>query len=454
MRILLVRTARMKQAITLGSFMFCEPLGLEMVYSVLKHNHEVRILDMMVEDTLAETLAEFRPQAVGITSLCIDVHMVLGAAEKIKQFDANITTFVGGTQSLLSPESFFHPAVDYIFKFTTTQNLIALMSAIESGKAIAQDGILSKAAAYADNGVKGRNEYIFPDRKSTAKYRAHYSYFGYRPAAIMELGTGCAKTCDFCLRWRIEGAREQLIDRAIWVQDLLAIEEETVMFIDNDLFTDDGKVQALIQVLKEHSIKKNLIAYGSVKGILTYREEVEEMAKLGLKALLIGYETFNDAEMEKYRKKSTTDENKQAALLAKSLGIDVWASFMAHPDWTKADFKKFRAYIKALGAEISTINPLTPFPGLPLYEQYRERLLYTKEHYDKWSFGQVMIQPSKMNLRRYYYELMITYLHININLNKNTEMIRKYGAKNIYRIIKGSLGMSMKYIKLMLNANG
>ncbi|WP_422484923.1 B12-binding domain-containing radical SAM protein [Gudongella sp. DL1XJH-153] len=449
MRILLVRPPRIKQAITLGSFMFSEPLGLEMIYGVLKKDHQVRIVDMMIEEDLLKELQDFSPEIVGITSLCIDVEKVIYIAKKIKEFDENIKTLVGGTQSFLFPESFFHEEIDHIFKYTTKENLLQLMQSLKDNKVDIIDGILSRSLSYHDTGQKGRSQYLSPDRESTEKYRNLYSYFGYRPAAIMELGTGCSKTCDFCLRWRIEGAKEEIIDRDIWMNDLLSIKEPTIMFIDNDLFTDDEKVKELIEVIRENGIKKNYIAYGSVAGILRHKEQVEEMASLGLKALLVGYETFSDKELINYRKKSTTDENREAAAFLKILEIDVWASFMAHPDWDRQDFKSFRRYIKELAPEISSINPLTPFPGLPMYEKYRERLLYVADDYDKWSFGQVMIKPSKMTLKAYYKELLKTYIYINIALNRNTEMIKKYGLFNVLRILGGSIGASSKYIKLM-----
>ena len=449
MKILLIRPPRIKQAITLGSFMFSEPLGLEMIYGVLKDDHEVKILDMMIQDDLLSELREFTPDIVGITSLCIDVQKVLSIAGRCKEYDQKIITMVGGTQALLSPESFLDERVDHIFRFTNRENLLGLMEQIEKGRLQITDGVLSRDLSYHDTGVQGRNLYLPPDRESTKVYRDHYSYFGYRPAAIMELGFGCGKTCDFCLRWRIEGAREEILPDEIWKEDLLSIKEPTVMFIDNDLFTDDMKVDSLIGFIEESGIEKNYIAYGSVHGILRYRDKVRKMASLGLKALLVGYETFDDGEMKTYRKKSTTDENREVARLLKELGIDVWASFMAHPDWSKGDFRTFRRYIRELSPEISTINPLTPFPGLPLFEKYKDRLLYKVEDYHMWSFGQVMIMPSRMSLRSYYMELLKTYVYINLAINKNTQMIRKYGFVNILRILKGTIGASIKYIRLM-----
>jgi radical SAM superfamily enzyme YgiQ (UPF0313 family) len=190
--------------------------------------------------------------------------------------------------------------------------------------------------------------------------------------------------------------------------------------------------------------------YGSVKGIIEYKEYVEELAKLGLKALLVGYETFNDNEMDKYHKKSTTTDNFEASKILKDIGIDVWASFMAHPDWNKKDFKLFRAYIKKLKPQITSISPLTPFPNLPMYKEYENRLIYKSDDFEKWSFGQVMIKPSQISLRRYYYELLLTNLYVNIFVNKNTEMIKKFGFKSIVRIFLGSLKAAKKYIILMI----
>ena len=85
-----------------------------------------------------------------------------------------------------------------------------------------------------------------------------------------------------------------------------------------------------------------------------------------------------------------------------------------------------------------------------MYEQYRDRLLFKKEDYEKWSFGQLIIRPSNMSISRYYYELMITYLYVNLFINGNTDMLRKYGASNMLRISVGAVKASRNYIRLMI----
>nr|WP_312579874.1 radical SAM protein [Sedimentibacter sp.] len=450
MKILLVRPPRIKQAITLSDFMFSEPIGLEMIYGVLKEDYEVEIFDMMIETAdLCSKIESYKPNIVGITSLCIDVKKVIELCVETKMIDNNIITVVGGTQTYLNPDSFIHESVDHIFEYTNRENLIKFYSSISYGNVDFIDGIRSGKHGYKSTEKIGRNEYMLPDRTSTEKYRNEYSYFGYRPAAIMEFGTGCEKVCDFCLRWRIEGVKEKLIDSELTRKDIANIKEPTIMFMDNDFFANEEKLVNFINIVTELNLNKSYIMYGSVKGIIEYEEYVEKLAKLGLKALLVGYETFNNDEMEKYHKKSTTSDNYKAAKILKDNGIDVWASFMAHPDWSKNDFKLFRSYIKSLKPQITSISPLTPFPNLPMYKEYEDRLIYKSDDYEKWSFGQVMIQPSQISLKRYYFELLFTNLYVNIFVNKNTEMIKKFGLKNIIRIFIGSLKAAKKYIILM-----
>ena len=450
MKILLLRPPRIKQAITLSDFMFSEPLGLEMIYGVLNNDHEVEIFDMMIETlSISEKINEYKPQIVGITSLCIDVNNVLELCKEIKMFDLNIMTVVGGTQAYLNPEGFYNENIDYIFEYTTKDNIYKFFNSSNNDGISLIDGIRSKELSYKSTGQMIKNEYMLPDRSSTVKYRHEYSYFGYRPAAIMEFGLGCEKVCDFCLRWRIEGAKEKLIDIDLIKKDLANIQEPTIMFIDNDFFGNEEKIITFINIIKELNLKKNYIMYGSVKGVILYEKYLKQLSEIGLKALLVGYETFSDDELSNYHKKSSIDDNLKAAKILKRYRIDVWASFMAHPDWDKNNFKQLRKYIKNIEPQITSISPLTPFPNLPLYKEFENRLLFKKEDYEMWSFGQVMIKPSQISLKSYYYELLKTNLYVNILVNNNTEMIKKFGVINIYRIMIGSIKAVKKYIKLM-----
>jgi len=454
MKILLVRTPRIKQAVTLGELMFCEPIGLEIVYAVLKDRYELRILDLMVEeDKLEEECRSFRPDIVGITSLCIDVNAVKHIARKVKEIDPKVVTVVGGTQAYFNPDSFFCDSIDHVMKYTTRQNLNQLYDTLAAKQAVPLiDGVYSRNNEFKSTETFGRNEYIVPDRSSTEKYRKHYSYLGYKPCAIMQTSLGCSKSCDFCLRWRLEGKAEQDIDLEVIMEQIKEIQEPSIMIYDNDFLNNKDRLEALCELLEQNNIQKNFICYASVKSIVSHPETIRRAAKNGLQAVLVGYETFNQRELEDYRKKSTVEDSFKASAILKEIGIDCWASYMLHPDWDAKDFKSFRRFIRKLKPEISTFSPLTPFPNLPMYEQYKDRLLFDVEAYEQWSFGKVSIKPSRISLRRYYYEMVKTILFVNLYMNSTTYMIKRFGFSTVFRVFRGSIKVLPVYLKLMMES--
>jgi hypothetical protein len=123
-----------------------------------------------------------------------------------------------------------------------------------------------------------------------------------------------------------------------------------------------------------------------------------------------------------------------------------------HPDWTANDFRAFRRYVRMLHPEISSLTPLTPFFSLPLYAQYQDRLLFPREDYTKWSFGQVSIKPANMSLPAYYRQVLFTNLYINFFMNNAIYIVRKFGFAALWRILPGSLRLSVRYMKLMKQA--
>lgn len=454
MRILLVRPPRVKKSITLGEVMFCEPIGLEGIYGVLKNKHDLKIIDMMIDKTdISMECKSFNADVVGITSLCVDVKNVLEIAKQVKAHDENIITIVGGTQTYVEPQAFHNKNIDHILQYTTNKNLIKLFSVLEKKQKIpAIDGVESQCRNFKSTGVKGRNEYLIPDIDSTQRYRKHYSYFGYKPCAIIQTSQGCSKKCRFCLRWRIEGGSENPQEISVVFEQIARINEPNIMIFDNDFLCDGKRLNDLCELLEKNNIKKKFLCYGSVHSILANNKEVKRFAENGLEAVLVGYESFNDNELKTYQKKSFMLDNIKASKYLKEINVDAWASFILNPDWDVSDFRKFRKNIRILHPSITSMTPLTPFSTLPLFKEYENRLIIKREEYEKWNFGIVSIKPSKISLRRYYFEILLSNLYVNLLMNNTIYLIKKFGIMTLLRLFVGSLKLMKRYILLMLKS--
>jgi hypothetical protein len=95
-----------------------EPVALTSVGAAVIDEHEVRVLDLRLEDedALVRTLASFRPDVVGTTSMTTDAYQakaVLRAAKNV--LGDHALTVVGGHHPTLCPEEFDEPFFDVLY---------------------------------------------------------------------------------------------------------------------------------------------------------------------------------------------------------------------------------------------------------------------------------------------------------------------------------------------------
>lgn len=454
MKILLVRPWANQNITTVKNFMFGEPLGIECVSTILKElEHEVLLVDFMVEENakLSTYLKAFNPDIVGITSQCTDVENVLKMATLTKQYKSNIIVLVGGVQATCFPNAFFYKNVDYVFRSTTRANFKQLMQEIESKNTPRLiEGIYSKALGFINEGYFCFNEYIVPDRSSTKKYRHKYQYTGFKPCAILQTAYGCRNKCTFCVRWKLEGSQLREIDIAEIVDQIESLDEPYIMICDNDFLINEKRLAEFCDLLEQRNIRKKYMCYGSVNSILEKPHILNRLNNNGLMAVIVGYESFDDSRLSAWSKAATVDENVIATEFLHKNNIAAWGSFIIHPDWDKTDFKKLIQYIDRIKPELISFSPLVPHPLTPLYDEYKERLIYSKEDYDKWNFGDVLIKPSKMSLKSYYWQVLMLAVRINLNSHSLKYIRKNIPLKNSIRMTLGFKSLLKVYVKNIL----
>ncbi len=452
MKVLLIRPWVNKEITTVKNFLFGEPLGVECVSAILKEQgHKVVLADFMAEPkgSLTYYLKRFKPDVVGITSQCTDVENVLKIAGMTKHFNADIRVIVGGVQAMVYPNSFFSKYVDHVFKSTTRANYKALMELIESRKPQEQaiEGIFSKALKFK-NDVEGcYNEYVKPDTSCSKRYRHLYKYVGFQPCAVIQTSFGCRNRCRFCVRWKLEGAVLREVDIEDIVTQIEELKEPYVMICDNDFLINRKRLEKFCDLLEKRNIRKKYICYGSVNSILEKEDLFRRLARNGLIAVIVGYESFDNKQLKEYNKAATIDENLKATRILQRNRIACWGSFILHPDWDKNDFKKLLRYKNLLKPELMTFSPLNPHPLTPLFEEYRDRLIYDETDYEKWNFGDVLIMPSKMSLNEYYIEVLKFTFAVNLNPYSVLYTLKTFPIMNTLRMTFGFNTLIGVYIR-------
>lgn len=102
---------------------------------------------------------------------------------------------------------------------------------------------------------------------------------------------------------------------------------------------------------------------------------IDRWREIGLKAVLVGFESFKDDDLKKLNKRCTVDKNTQAAQILKANGVGIIGYFMVDPSYMEEDFERLIEYVHYLDIDQPIFSILTPFPGTKLYEQVKDQLI-------------------------------------------------------------------------------
>ena len=119
-------------------------------------------------------------------------------------------------------------------------------------------------------------------------------------------------------------------------------------------------------------------------------------------------------------------------------------------DWDVEDFKRLYRWIRKIDIKFINLQPFTPIPGTELYEEYKDKLIIPREEYEKWDLAHLTVHPSKMSVRKYYWNLIKLYYKITMNPRNVFKMIRQYGLKENLKLSVGASRITMQYFVKML----
>lgn len=406
MKILLIEPSKAPQTIGGEDISLFEPLALEYLAAGVAENHEVRILDLRLEKDFEGVLASFCPDVVGITAYTVHVNRVRRLFQQVKEWDPEVLTVVGGHHATVMPQDFVSPFIDLIVSGEGVTVFQEIVARFEQGAGF--DGLPGLAFARGDGLVRtdggdgsDLDAFPFPDRSTTAGYRHHYYSEWMKPLASIRTSKGCPYRCKFCALWKLAGGRYLKRKPEQVVEELGTLEEEYVFFADDESLIDAKRMHRLATMIREAGLRQRYFLYGRSDTIARNPELLEAWKRAGLERVFVGLEFFRDSDLEEIRKGSTLRDNEAAVGILQDLEIEIRASFIIHPEFSKADFRAYRQYCRSLNLNFATFAVLTPLPGTDFYQEVEDRLI--THNYEFFDFIHTLL-PTTLPLKEFYEE--------------------------------------------------
>ena len=358
-----------------------EPLHLEMVAAAVPE-HDLRILDMRLEDDLDAVLREFEPEMVAVTALTPEVYAAQEVLRQVKAFSPEIFTVVGGHHATLLPQDFFVPPVDAV--------------ALGEGELVFRDLVQAVADRRGPAGVPDvvwrdhsgafvRNDRSkvrvdlgrlpLPRRDLTERYRDEYFFLFDKPDTSVVTSRGCPFRCSFCsVHEFYRGSVNQMPPPRV-LSELATIRTEHITFVDDNFLVSCKRENAIADLIRSEGIHRRYSMECRTDSIARHPELIEKWVEIGLYAVLLGLEGGSDQMLRNVNKSCSVDTNDEAIRILQDNGVIIWGAFLVDPDWTEDDFKRLHDYVRAKEITHTQFTILTPLPGTRLYQQRREELL-------------------------------------------------------------------------------
>ena len=449
MRILLVRPDTPRESINLQSFMICEPLELEYVAASLKERgHEVDLIDMLIEKKPLKFFLEQKDyKMVCMTAYITTVGVIKEYARIIKNYDADIVTCVGGVHAEVVPTDFEDANIDHILWANGVESLIAITQSYPNVNIDHIPGIYAEGRQKPEI-INGKLP--MPDRAITKKYRDRYNYIYHNKCATLKASFGCPYKCKFCFCTQICEYSTRIVDSVL--DEIEQIEENNIFIVDDNFLVSRERILAFIDGLDKRGIKKHYIAFGRADFIAANEDLIVMLHDRGFDAFFVGIESFKNDELSDYTKKSSVETNIKAVNVLEKNGLQCYSGLIVGEDWVKEDFDTLIEYLNSFEHPLVNIQPITPMPGTPLFDEYKYEIEVDREKYAWWDMAHVVFKPVKMKKRLYYYHIIRAYLKTSANKKQRVFIRERYGMKVYRRVRRGATKIFFQYVKLMLTA--
>jgi radical SAM superfamily enzyme YgiQ (UPF0313 family) len=212
---------------------------------------------------------------------------------------------------------------------------------------------------------------------------------------VIEATRGCVFKCDFCgvRLFHQDTYRKRPVDTV--VEEIRRMKGRKVLFTDDNLAGDFDYAKELFRRLIP--LKKWWMGQMSIN-CHKDGQLLELAAESGCFGVFIGFETINKETIDRVRKHQNVHHDyKEVVSTLHKHGIGVAAGLMFGFDGdTKDVFSDTVRFFRDAKVDCIQVDPVTGFPGTPLFERYKREGRLITDDWDKFNIAETTFRPTHM----------------------------------------------------------
>jgi len=398
------------------------PLGLITIAGAIV-DHDVFLLDMKGQydldpqspgpEALAlEWMERTQPDIVGLTVITSEFNVSMTIANALRRGYPSTLIVAGGLHPTLCPQDFSGKPVDLVCTGQAARQFQQIVTAhsrhesfdripgifIQAGKAMMFTGCENPVPDAA--GI----DFVMPDRALLKPWISTYFVGkGSGPATYLFTSLGCPYACSFCSIWPqfTNGYFQRDVESVI--EELKALDDYPVVrFADANSIVNASFMEELFDRIEAESIRKEYVMDLRTDTIVAHPGLIEKMARLGLKVVISGFESFRSSELKAYNKTTSADQIHDAIEILHANGVQIRGNYVVPPHYDKDDFKALADYASSHRVAFAGYTIMTPMPGTPLFEKTRNDIV--DMDFDKYNFFNCVMK-TKIPLHEFYSEI-------------------------------------------------
>lgn len=452
MKILFVRSRPSPETIGLQHVMLVEPLELEVLASLVSKEDIPVIIDMILEKrSIDYFIMKEKPDVFCVTGYITNVPEMKEYCGIAKILIPQIVTIVGGVHCEVCPDDLDNEFIDFRVVRNATTVFPLLLEHLK-GKANLPLGVF-RYEEKSDPSLLPPFDFSYPipDRGLTERYRKRYFYIFHNKVALIKTAFGCPYTCNFCFCRSI--TRSHYYERPLKevMLELSLIREKEIYIVDDDFLANRTRVINFIKANRSANLNKKYLLYGRADFIAQNPDVMASFRSIGLKTVIVGFESFSDNELADYNKEIDARTNEEAMNILNRYGIDCYATIIVSPEWGKEEFEHCRENLLKLGIHYVNLQPLTPLPGTE-FTAKKEDLVIPYSDFHKWDLAHIIIRPREMSVADFYRSILRLYKAILYQPRFLWDYVKKYSISMLWKMVRGVFLVQQQYIRRIKKA--